>query len=128
MSLIFMTVLIGGITGIEFDEAAYTAAGASAAEYSVGAEDYFLRTAGKNVSESISGYLSERGIDIASDKILTSIDISENGSIYINEVTAEVDSISKKSSAERLIKEAVGEGVTVNVILTNGEELNGTGD
>ena len=46
MSLIFMTVLIGGITGIEFDEAAYTAAGASAAEYSVGAEDYFLRTGG----------------------------------------------------------------------------------
>ena len=39
-----------------------------------------------------------------------------------------VDSISKKSSAERLIKEAVGEGVTVNVILTNGEELNGTGN
>ena len=80
------------------------------------------------MSECICGYLWERGIDIASDKILTSIDISENGSIYINEVTAEVDSISKKSSAERLIKEAVGEGVTVNVILTNGEELNGTGN
>ncbi|MBQ8569575.1 MAG: hypothetical protein IJ446_10205 [Oscillospiraceae bacterium] len=119
MSMIFILVIVKGIGGIDTEKLTETEA------YSVqtmlvteNADRYFIMQAEENVSAALKEHLDSK--EINADKISVSIDISENGSIYISEVNAQTDKGSVSSAAEAL-KEAVGEEVTINVKITDGD-------
>lgn len=120
MSMIFIIVIVKGICNADIElkapEKTYSESTVMGTE---NADKYFMDRAENNVSAALSDYLEENGI--YTDKISVSIDISENGSIYINEVTAQTDKDAVLSAAEKL-KEAVGEEVTVNVMAMDGDD------
>lgn len=86
---------------------------------SPGAEDYYISAAEKNLSRTLEDYLTENGVSSA--EISSEIDISENGSIYINKVTARLSDYSEYISAMEALKNAVGEDVTIYVIRADGQ-------
>ncbi|MDE5860025.1 MAG: hypothetical protein K2H23_06535, partial [Oscillospiraceae bacterium] len=73
--------------------------------------DYFIRSVENNISASLESKLHEN--NIYPEEIETSINISDNGSISINEVKITLKDITEKFSAERCIAEAAGNETTI---------------
>ncbi len=75
------------------------------------AYDYFVRSVEENINSSLEASLNE--INIYPANIQTSINISENGSISINEVKLVLDDLNLLPDAEKCIRNAAKSNVTV---------------
>lgn len=114
-AVLIITAATGIMQGDFSDIAEISAGSAEVSEMTVaGAEDYYISAAEKNLDRTLENYLKENGISDA--EVSSVIDISENGSIYINEVTARLsDYSSDYVSAMETLRNAVGEDVTIYV-------------
>lgn len=116
LGAIFIVTAATGIMKGDFSELSEISAGSVAVTESTAAsaDDYFIAAAEKNLNRTLENYLKEKGILGA--EVSSRIDISENGSIYINEVTASLsDYYSEYVFAMEALKNAVGEDVTIYV-------------
>ncbi|MGN0695774.1 MAG: hypothetical protein ACI4J5_03295 [Oscillospiraceae bacterium] len=116
LGAIFIITAANGIMKGDFSDLTEISAGSAdiAESTSAGADRYFISAAEKNLDRTLESYLKENGISDA--KVSSVIDISENGSIYINEVTASIpDYYSDYVGAVKALKNAVGEDVTIYV-------------
>lgn len=114
-SLIFILSIIKPIAAGKLIQTDY-AVSASAERYEAlgdSAYSYFLSSVENNISASLEAKL--RGKNIYPEEIETSINISDNGSITINEVKITLKDTAERSEAERCIKEATESNVTVTV-------------
>lgn len=110
----FIIITVSGFLKIDIDEIGESIEFSSAAETAViGADEYYITAAEKNLSRTLSSCLGEKGIE--TKEVISDIDISENNSIYINEVTAWISSYSDRSSAETILKDLLGEEVKINI-------------
>lgn len=75
--------------------------------------EYFIRSVENNISASLESKLRE--INIYPEEIETSINISDNGSISINEVKITLKDITERFSAERCVAEAAGSGTAITI-------------
>lgn len=126
-SLIFILSLIKPVLNGKFDFPEITeAAAASSARYealSDSADEYFIRAAENNISAVLEASLHE--IEIYPEEIETSINISENYSISINEVKIVLNTKSEADAetAAHRVSEQVGDSAAVTVIFAeNGEK------
>lgn len=116
-SLIFILSIIKPFAAgkLALPESDY-AVSASAERYEAlgdSAYGYFLSSVENNISASLEAKLREK--NIYPEEIETSINISDNGSITINEVKITLKDTAERSEAERCIKEATESSVTVIV-------------
>nr|MDE7289683.1 hypothetical protein [Oscillospiraceae bacterium] len=74
---------------------------------------YFISSVESNISAALEGKLREK--NIYPEEIETSINISDNGSISINEVKITLNDMSDSFEAKRCIIDETEEGVTVTV-------------
>lgn len=114
-SLIFILSIIKPIAAGKLIQTDY-AVSASAERYEAlgdSAYSYFLSSVENNISASLEAKLREK--NIYPEEIETSINISDNGSITINEVKITLKDTAERSEAERCIKEATESNVTVTV-------------
>lgn len=85
------------------------------AEKNEEAYNYFVRSVEENINSSLEAALNE--INIYPANIQTSINISENGSISINEVKLVLDDLNLLPDAEECIRNAAESNVTVTAEL-----------
>ena len=114
-SLIFVISIIKPVVQGKFDfpEISETVS-ASADHYSSLSDntyDYFIRSVESNISTSLEAELNKK--NIYPGEIETSINISDNGSISINEVKITLNDMSEYSEAVKCIRETVESEVTV---------------
>ncbi len=81
--------------------------------------DYFIRSVESNISASLEVLLNE--INIYPDKIETSINISDSGSISINEVRLFMEDTDKFPEAKERICKAIDNDVKVTDFTSNSE-------
>lgn len=116
-SLIFILSIIkpfaAGKTALPETEYAVSASAERYEALGDSAYGYFVSSVESNISASLAAKLREK--NIYPEEIETSINISDNGSISINEVKITLKDITQRSEAERCIKEAADSGVTVTV-------------
>lgn len=74
---------------------------------------YFISSVEENISASVAAKLREK--NIYPEEIKTSINISDNGSISINEVRITLKDSLQRSEVERCVREVTESGVTVIV-------------
>lgn len=116
LGAVFIIAAASGIMKGDFSDFTEISAGSAviAESTAANADEYFISAAEKNLDRTLENYLKEKGITDA--EVSSEIDISENGSIYINEVTARLsDYSSGYVTAIEALKNAVGEDVTVYV-------------
>lgn len=116
LGAVFIIAAASGIMKGDFSDLTEISAGSAkiAGSAAANADEYFISAAEKNLDRTLENYLKENGITDA--EVSSEIDISENGSIYINEVTARLtDYSSGYVTAMEALKNAVGEDVTVYV-------------
>lgn len=116
-SLIFILSIIKPITAgkITFPEIGDTVS-ASADHYASLNENtykYFISSVERNISSTLSGKLREK--NIYPEEIETSINISENGSISINEVKITLKDMSESFEAKQCITDETEQGVKITV-------------
>lgn len=75
--------------------------------------EYFKKSVERNISSRISGILEENGIK--SKEIKTSINISDNGGISINEVIIAVENTAQGAEAVDIVKREIGEKTLVKI-------------
>lgn len=75
--------------------------------------EYFKKSVERNISSRISGILEENGI--RSKEIKTSINISDNGGIFINEVKIAVEDTAQGVEAVDIVKHEIGEETLVKI-------------
>lgn len=75
--------------------------------------DYFKRSIERNISGRLSDILAENDIDVK--EIKTSINISENGSISINEVKIAAENAAQGAEAIDIVKREIGESTFVKI-------------
>ncbi|MCM1328569.1 MAG: hypothetical protein NC253_03935 [Ruminococcus sp.] len=116
-SLIFILSVAKPIAAgkIEFPEIGDTVS--ASAEYYSSLNDntysYFISSVESNISAALAGKLREK--NIYPEEIETSINISENGSISINEVKITLKDMADKAETERCVIDETEQGVTVTV-------------
>lgn len=116
LGAIFIITAASGLMKGDFSDLTEISAGSAeiAENTSASADDYFISAAEANLDRTLENYLKENGVSGA--EVSSRIDISENGSIYINEVTASLsDYYSDYVCAVEALKNAVGEDVTIYV-------------
>ncbi|MCM1023394.1 MAG: stage III sporulation protein AF [Prevotella sp.] len=126
-SLIFILSLIKPVLNgkLNLPEITETAA-ASTSDYEAlrsGADEYFIRSAEKNIGAVLEASLHEIGI--YPEEIETSINISENYSISINEVkiVLKTENAGSAEAAKSRVSEQAGDSAAVAVVFAdNGEE------
>ncbi len=84
-----------------------------------GTYDYFIRSVESNISASLEALLNE--INIYPDKIETSINISDSGSISINEVRLFMEDTDKFPEAKERICKAADSDVKVTAFTSSSE-------
>ncbi len=130
-SLIFILSLVKPIASGKVDipeiAAAASAASGSADYYSSmsgRADEYFIRSVENNISSVLESSLHE--IEIYPEEIKTSINISENYGISINEVKIVLNeqNAHEAEAAKRCVSDRIGNtaAVTVNVAAESGKE------
>lgn len=116
-SLIFILSIAKPIAAgkIEFPEIADTVSAST--EYYSSLNDntysYFISSVESNISASLAGKLREK--NIYPEEIETSINISDSGSISINEVKITLNDMADSFEAKRCIIDETEQGVTVTV-------------
>lgn len=85
--------------------------------------NYFISSVESNISAALEGKLREK--NIYPEEIETSINISDNGSISINEVKITLKDMSDSFAARQCIIDETEEGVTITV---NEKERNNAGN
>ncbi|MDD7428257.1 MAG: hypothetical protein SOU50_05745 [Oscillospiraceae bacterium] len=116
LGAIFIITAASGLMKGDFSDLTEISAGSAviAENTAASADDYFISAAEANLDRTLEKYLKEKGVSGA--EVSSVIDISENGSIYINEVTASLsDYYSDYVCAVEALKNAVGEDVTIYV-------------
>lgn len=116
LGAIFIITAASGLMKGDFSDLTEISAGSAdiAENTAAGADEYFISAAEANLDRTLENYLKEKGVSGA--EVSSVIDISENGSIYINEVTASLsDYYSDYVCAVEALKNAVGEDVTIYV-------------
>lgn len=83
------------------------------------AENAAALAAKNGVRDGISSYLEEN--KIFAEEIQTSINISNNSSISINEIELHLADASQSEEAARLLKEAFGDETVIRIISSNEE-------
>lgn len=81
-------------------------------------DEYLIKTSEENLSYTLTKLLDDENI---SGEVFSEIDISEDNNIYITKVTAYVDEISDFEKAEQILRDNLGEEVTVYVKERNNE-------
>lgn len=114
LGAVFIIITVSGFLKIDLDEIGDSFEFTSTAETVVaGADEYYITVAEKNLSRTLISCLEENGV--AAEEVISDIDISENNSIYINEVTARISSNSHLTSAEEILRDLLGEEVKINI-------------
>lgn len=116
LGAIFIITAANGLMKGDFSDLGEISAGSAgiAESTAAGADEYFISAAEANLDRTLENYLKENGVSGA--EVSSRIDISENGSIYINEVTASLsDYYSDYVCTVEALKNAVGEDVTIYV-------------
>ncbi len=90
----------------------------SASSYSISSSEektmeYFRQSVENNVSRAIGEYLNENKISFS--EIKTSINISDSGSIFINEIEIAVDSAAQEDEIVALVKNKTDEDTPVKI-------------
>ncbi|MDR0974601.1 MAG: stage III sporulation protein AF [Ruminococcus sp.] len=120
-AVIFMLAVITPIAdgSIDFSEESIEAyADTDYLEASRNAGETYLETSiGRNISRNIDEVL--KGEDITAEKIETSINILENGSIDITVINLTINPTNAERAAE-IIGEAIDDEFTVNIFAANG--------
>ena len=117
--LIFLSTVISGFGNSDIDLDIQTSSSFDKEAESSRADDYFLAAAEKNIADSVKNELKSRGIN--ADKISVSVNISEDGGIYISKADVFVNESDAGRTAEA-VGDIFGEDVTVNVNKETGEE------
>ena len=122
-SLIFLiSVLTPVLNGnLQFPDISETVSASSAyyQEISVNADEFFIRSVENNISIRLESELNSK--NIFPIEIQTSVNISENNSISINEVNVLVTDIELNDEIKRCIFDIVGEEITINVKVKEGQ-------
>ncbi len=111
---ILIIVTAKGIAGFDLSDLSESEGSFSeiTENYSDNTNEYYARAAEKNLSRTLTAILLDEKINA---EITCDIDISENGGIYINKVTAETEKSSERERITKIIRNAVGEEVTIYV-------------
>ena len=117
--LIFLSAAISGLGNTDIDIDINTSSSFDSTAESRRADGYFLSAAEKNIAGSVKAELKNRGI--IAEKISVTVNISENGGIYISsaDIYVNKDDVLRTAEAAESI---FGEDVTVNVKTGTGEE------
>jgi hypothetical protein len=116
-AVIFMLAVITPIADGSIDFSGDTVAAYAASDYleasKVAGESYLTNSIGRNISRNIDEILMAE--NIYAQKIETSINILENGSIDITVIDLTVDETVAKRASEILSEKLDGEEFTVNI-------------
>ena len=114
-SLIFILSVIKPVAQGKFDFPEFSETVSVSADYysslNDNAFDYFIRSVESNISFSLGSALNEKNIYPL--EIQTSVNISDSGSISINEVRLVLEDMSEYSAAAECIREAAESDVNV---------------
>lgn len=114
LGAVFIIITVSGLLKIDLSDIGDSSVFSHTAETAaVGADEYYIAAAEKNLSRTLKACLEEN--EIYAEEVVSDIDISENNSIYIIEVTARLDAYSDKLSAENILRELLGKEVKINV-------------
>lgn len=83
------------------------------AESSDNSLDYFKKSVERNISSQMMDILTDNGID--AKEIKTSINISESGSISINEITIAAENAAQGAEIIDIVKHETGENTLVKI-------------
>lgn len=84
----------------------------------ISSDEYYVRVAEENLSYTLENLLYKENI---SGEVYAEIDISDDNNIYISKVSAYVDKISDFEKAEQILRENLGEEVSIYVRERNDE-------
>lgn len=114
-SLIFVISIMKPLLSGKFDFPIISEAVAASADYysslNDNTYDYFIRSVESNISHSLETALNEK--NIYPKEIETSVNISDSGSISINEVRLVLEDMNDYQEAVKCIREAAESDVTV---------------
>ncbi len=123
-SLIFILCLIKPFAKGSFELPEISETVAASSDYysylSESADEYFIRSVENNISASLEAALREA--EIYPLEVKTSINISENYSISINEVEIVLDEPDGSEAARRCVSEKLGGDAPVAVVTAVGNE------
>ena len=127
-SLIFILSVLKPVLGGKFDlselKSSVSDSPGQFEEISENTYGYFIRSVESNISAALETELGK--LDIYPEKIETSINISENGSISISEIRLVLDNAEQVADAENCIGNAVnGSAKIISEIKEKGDELAG---
>lgn len=88
-------------------------------EISVNTDEYFIKSIENNISNRLESELNSKNIFPL--EIYTSVNISDNNSISINEVTILVTDVELAGEIKSCVNANVGQEVTVNVKMKEGQ-------
>jgi len=122
-SLIFLISILTPILNgnLQLPDISETVAASSAyyQEISVNADEYFIRSVENNISIRLEAELNSKNIFPL--EIQTSVNISDNNSISINEVNVSVTDIELAEEIKNCIYASIGKDATINVKMKEGQ-------